>query len=292
MSFNELFPSWQGWVAELKNVPPGSLVADSVWLYAVFGAAHLLFIALLGGAVILLNMRMLGVGMTSVTAADTERNLRPYFIIGFVGVIFTGIVIGWANADKLYASTSFLVKMISLTGAILFSFGVAATAARSEGELPTASKVMAVLAFGFWVWAMYIFSSVEGTNPGAVHLIFAAFLILLAVARRMTRLIALAIAAVLFLAYVILGYFVFGGPDNNYDAVLGQYGDDGNLSVWGVTQWCVNIAAVAVTGLLAYELLTHKAESAKPTFTKAVALFSILCWVTVTAAGRWIGLAP
>lgn len=292
MSFNELFPSWQDWVANLKNVPPGSIVADSVWIYAVFGAAHLLFLALLGGAVILLNMRMLGVGMTAVSSADTERGLRPYLIIGVVGVLFTGIVIGWANADKLYASTAFLVKIISLIGAMIFSFGVAATAARTDGELSMPTKILALVAFVFWVWSMYIFSSKDGTNPGSVHMIFAAFVILLGFGRAMTRMIAIGIGALLVLAYIILAYFVFGGPDNNYDAVMGMYGDNGQLAAWGVTQWCVNLAAIAVTGLIGYELFTNNSPEAKPPVTRAIALFSILCWVTVAAAGRWIGLSP
>ncbi len=292
MSFNELFPSWQDWVANLKNVPPGNIVADSVWLYAVFGAAHLLFLALLGGAVILLNMRMLGVGMTAVSPADTERGLRPYLIVGVVGVLFTGITIGWANADKLYASTAFLVKMISLTGAMIFSFGVAAAAARTDDKLSMQTKILAGVAFALWVWSMYVFSSKDGTNPGSVHLVFAAFVILLGFARPLTRLIGIGVGVVLLLAYIILGYFVFGGPDNNYDAVMGTYGDDGSLAAWGVTQWCVNLAAIAVTALLGYEIATNNSAEGKPPVTKAIALFSILCWVTVAAAGRWIGLSP
>jgi hypothetical protein len=292
MSFNELFPSWQDWVANLKNVPPGNIVADSVWLYAVFGAAHLLFLALLGGAVILLNMRMLGVGMTSVTSAETEKGLRPYLIIGVVGVIFTGVVIGWANADKLYASTAFLVKIIALVGALIFSFGVATVAARTEGELSLRTRIMAAVAFLFWLWAIYIFAAKDGTNPGAVHMIVAAFVILLGFARPLTRMIAIGAAVLLLLVYIIFGYFVFGGPDNNYDAVMGTYGDNGQIAVWGVTQWCVNISALVVTGLTAWELFTNSRPEAKPPITRAIALFSILCWVTAAAAGRWIGLSP
>jgi len=292
MSFNELFPSWQDWVANLKNVPPGNIVADSVWLYAVFGAAHLLFLALLGGAVILLNMRMLGVGVTAVSSAETEKNLRPYLIIGVAGILFTGIVIGWANADKLYASTAFFVKMISLAGALIFSFGVAAAAARSEGDLPMPSKVLAGVAFLLWFWAIYVFSSKDGTNPGAVHMVVAAFVILLGFARPLARMVGIGIGVVLLLAYIILGYLVFGGPDNNYEAVMGTYGDGGTIVAWGVTQWCVNLAAISVTALLGYEIFTNNTPEGKPPLTKAIALFSILCWVTVAAAGRWIGLSP
>ncbi len=292
MSFSEIFPQLQGWVDHLKYIWPGSVIADSQWLYTVFGITHLLTLGLLGGAVVLLNMRMLGVGMTSVSPAVMERQLRPYLWIGVGGILFTGIIIGWANADKLYVSSAFLVKMVSLTGALIFSFGVAAQAARAETDLSTGGKILALVAFALWLLAMVIFTNKGGTNPGAVHLVFAGFAILLGFARPTTRMIAIGIAAIDLLVYVVVGYLVLKGPDLNYEAMMGVTGDDGGLAKWGLTQWCVNAAAVAVVGLTGYEIFTNNTTDAKGPGVRLTALFSILCWVTVAAAGRWIGLSP
>ena len=281
MSFSELFPGMATFVANLKDIPPGSIVAQSQWLYTVFGVTHLLTLALLGGAVILLNMRMLGVGATTVPAADLERGLRPYLWIGVVGVLFSGVVIGWANAEKLYVSTPFLVKMLSLAGALIFSFGVANAAANSEdGSLSASSKGMAILAFLLWLASILMFTAKGGSNPGVMHAVTAAAVILLAFARPATRLIGLIITGILVLVYVIVGYVVLGGVDGDFDAFM------------NLTKGCAWAAAAASIGLIGYEVFTGHTEEDKGPMIKLIAVFSIICWVTVVAAGRWIGLSP
>jgi hypothetical protein len=273
MSFYQLFPDAQAWVDQLQFVWPVSLLLGN---YAIFGALHLVGLALLGGAVILLNLRFLGVGLgDSITMSDLERNLRPWLWTGLAIVIGTGIIIGMLNAGKLYTSPAFFAKIVALAAALVFSFGVTNAIARKEGAIGTGVLVAAAIAFLIWLFSMQVFSFTSGVNPGTFHMVTAGYVILAIFGAR-TRLPGIIAYALLFGGIGVM-YFVVGM--NNYDQI---YLD---ISVW------VMIAASLILGvLLVVELYGQRAE-APGSIARLIALFSILSWVTVAAGGRWIGFS-
>lgn len=279
MDFYTLFPSLQEWVAGLQTAYPVTLLNETQWGFAAIEAVHLLALGLLGGCVILLNMRLLGVGMTGSSAALMERNLRPWLIAGVAGVLLSGIIIGMLNPEKLYTSPAFFTKMISLVAALIFSFAVTNNVARQEAGVKLSAPVMvlAIVGFAFWLWSIGVFAIVEGVNPGTVHMVIAAFAILLAFAKR-TRLIAGAVLGIIFVAGAIVTHGIYN-LDDNYETVL-------QMEVL-----FVRIAAVAAVGFLAFEIFTGATEDDRGPMIKMIALFSILSWVTVAAAGRWIGFS-
>ncbi len=59
--------------------------------------------------------------------------------------------------------------------------------------------------------------------------------------------------------------------------------------LYDVISYYVTIAGTLVMAVLyGVEIYLGKSDEASPT-AKLVALFSLLCWVTVAAGGRWIG---
>lgn len=279
MDFYTLFPDLQPWVASLQTQYPVTLLNQTQWGFAAIEAVHLLALGLLGGCVILLNMRLLGVGMTSAPPSLLERNLRPWLISGVATVLLTGIVIGMLNPDKLYTSPAFFVKMVSLVAALIFTFAVANNVAHKDNvvALPMPLKILAVVAFGFWLWALGVFSIVSGVNPGTVHLITAAYAILFVFGQR-TRLIAAIVLGLIVLVGAIMTYGVYN-LDDNFEVVE-------QLNIW-----FIRAAALVGVGFIGYEIFAGKTEDDRGALTKLVALFSILSWVTVAAAGRWIGFS-
>ncbi|MBI1340484.1 hypothetical protein GC169_09810 [bacterium] len=266
------------WVAGLQDVFPASLLKDTLWGFAAVQAVHLLALGLLGGCVILLNLRLVGVTLSNDPPSWLERNLRPWLVTGVVAVLVTGVIIGMLNPEKLYTSPAFFVKMVSLVAALIFSFGVTNAIARSEGQITNPIRIAAGVAFLFWLWSIGIFGGTTGTNPGTFHLVTAGYLILFLMGRRLTTMIAGATIAILTLVYLIGGYFVIGGPYADYDAFM------------GLTKICISLGAVVLVGLLGFEIFTGRAGDTTPV-VKLIGLFSILSWVTVAASGRWIGLS-
>ena len=272
MDFSKLLPGAQPWVESLPKSWPFVYLQD---VYAPFGALHLVGLSLLGGCVLLINLRLLGAGVTDEPPSVIEKNLRPWLILGASIVIGTGIVIGALNSSKLYFSPAFYAKMISLVAALTFTFGVSNAVARSEGTVSTSAKIIAAVAAVIWLYALGVFGTAPGVNPGSVHMIEAGYAILAIFGTR-TRWIGIAIIGLLLIGDILM-YFVVG-LDNQEQVFL------------DITKYATMAAAGLLVALLGFEVFTGKAQPASP-LARIIALFSILSWVTVAAAGRWIGLS-
>ena len=122
MNFAEFFPDLRPWVLHLADVWPAPMVQPQ---FAHWEIWHIVSLFLLGGCIILMSLRLIGAGLTSEPPSVIEKNVRPWLAFGVFGVLASGVLIGMANAEKLYDSPAFLVKMISLLAAIIFTYAVA-----------------------------------------------------------------------------------------------------------------------------------------------------------------------
>ena len=117
----------------------GRAVADSVWAFPILEAVHLLGFCLLGGALLVVDLRMLGLGLTGQPVSRLARRARPWLVASVLLMAVTGVPLFLSEAIKAYYNTSFLVKMTTLPVALAFTFGVrsgwpgmrASTAARA-----------------------------------------------------------------------------------------------------------------------------------------------------------------
>jgi hypothetical protein len=115
-----LYPQFEA----LEATPLGDGIKTSVWLFPAIEAVHLLALALLGGAILVLDLRLLGLGLTNQPATVVERDTRPWLIGALATMILTGSLLGVPEAVKLYDKQAFWVKMIALAAALFFTFAV------------------------------------------------------------------------------------------------------------------------------------------------------------------------
>src|SRR5206468_11326240 len=99
LNFEVFFPALRPWVMNLVNVWPAYIVKPQ---YANWEVLHILSLTLLGGTAILMNLRLLNVGIVEEPPSEVYRNLRRWQDVGVIGIIISGILIGMANAEKLY----------------------------------------------------------------------------------------------------------------------------------------------------------------------------------------------
>ena len=92
----------------------GQLVGDSAWAFPVLEGIHLLGLSLLGGAILLVDLRMLGIGLTSQRTSALARAARPWLLRAIALMLATGIPLFMSEAVKCYWNMSFRVKMVAL----------------------------------------------------------------------------------------------------------------------------------------------------------------------------------
>ena len=129
----------------------GRAVAESVWAFPILEAVHLLGLCMLGGALLVVDLRLLGAGLTGQPVARLARHARRWLITALVIMVATGIPLFLSEAIKAYYNTSFWVKMITLPVALVFTFAVRERVARGEGLEPgVRGKVVGAVSLALW----------------------------------------------------------------------------------------------------------------------------------------------
>ena len=81
----------QGFFEAMEAWPVSQAIGASIWIYPLIQAIHLVFLAFFAGGIIIVDLRLLGYGMRSKTIAQVARDARPWMIMGFLGLVATGL---------------------------------------------------------------------------------------------------------------------------------------------------------------------------------------------------------
>ena len=129
----------------------GQLVRDSLWLFPVIEAVHLLGLSLLGGALLMVDLRLLGLGARNQSIAEIERGARPWLVASVAVMLSTGSLLFLSEAVKCYHNPSFWVKITTLPFALLFTFAVRQRIASREGFATSWwSRLLATASLALW----------------------------------------------------------------------------------------------------------------------------------------------
>lgn len=130
----------------------GRLVRESAWAFAAIESVHLIALATLGGAVLLVDLRMLNLGLRRRPVQELAREAQPFFRGGLVILALSGIALFASESVKCYYSTPFWVKMSTLVVATLFAFTIRRRVAfADQGRFSSGTQiVVALISIGLW----------------------------------------------------------------------------------------------------------------------------------------------
>ena len=97
---------------------------SSPWLFPVIATIHLLGLAVLGGAVLIVDLRLLGLGLSRQLPAQLARDAEPLLLGSLLVMLLTGLLLFMCFATKYYYLTAFWVKLASLFLAVVFTFTI------------------------------------------------------------------------------------------------------------------------------------------------------------------------
>ena len=130
----------------------GNAIRTSPWAFAVIESVHLLGLAAIGGAVLLVDLRLLGIGLRRQAVRDLAREAHPWLVASLVVMLATGAALFMSESIKCYYSTPFWTKMTCLLLAIVFTFTVRrkVTTADAMRVRPVWYKLVAVVSLALW----------------------------------------------------------------------------------------------------------------------------------------------
>ncbi len=133
-----------------------SLLADMSKAYggvfAVVQMFHLLAMAMLGGMMLVSDLRLLGVLLTNVPSETVVENTQKWFTYALVVLIISGIFMSSAVALKLYYNEMFWAKMTSLGIGIAFVYTIRRPLLKFTHDSinPWALRLLAVTSIIIW----------------------------------------------------------------------------------------------------------------------------------------------
>jgi hypothetical protein len=130
----------------------GEAIRESTWLFPVIEAFHLLGLAVIGGAILLVDLRLLGLGLRRQPVDQIARYAQPWLIGSLLAMLGSGFLLFTSEAVKCYYHDAFRIKMTSLFLAIVFTFTVRRKVTMAEpGRVgPLWSKIVAVVSVTLW----------------------------------------------------------------------------------------------------------------------------------------------
>jgi hypothetical protein len=130
----------------------GEGIRDSTWIFPVIEAFHLLGFGLTVGAVLIVDLRLLGVGLTRASVAQLASAAQPW-LLGSLALMFSsGIPLFLSEATKCYYSLPFWIKMTSLLLVLVFTFTVRrhVTQTGVSAKRPRLGRLTALISLCLW----------------------------------------------------------------------------------------------------------------------------------------------
>jgi hypothetical protein len=128
------------------------VISSSSWAFAVIESVHLLGLSVIGGAVLILDLRLLGLGLRSRPIDEIAREAQPWLVSSLIVMLLTGVLLFISEPTKCYYSLPFWWKMSALALAIVFTFTIrwkVVTAGEARVR-PALYKLVALVSLALW----------------------------------------------------------------------------------------------------------------------------------------------
>lgn len=103
----------QAVLLSLGNSWLASLVNDSGWLFPTLEAFHFIGLILLMGSLIVVDLRLMGVGSASAPL-DAVIRFIPWSMVGFLINLVSGVMFFVSDPATYYFNTAFRLKMLAV----------------------------------------------------------------------------------------------------------------------------------------------------------------------------------
>jgi hypothetical protein len=132
--------------------PTVDILRNSHYAIPVIQAFHLLGITLLLSAVVILNLRLLGIGLSGIRLEVIARQVWSWGTAGLILAAVSGFFVFLPDPARYAANTSFLVKMIVLPTAVLFQYTVYRKAVKAEAAANSGRRNLALPLLSLFLW--------------------------------------------------------------------------------------------------------------------------------------------
>lgn len=126
------------------------IINNSMWLFPVIMAAHLIGLAWLGATIFAVDLRLIGVGRLGRSARDLAGDLRAWTWGGLGLTLGSGWLLFVSEALRCYESPLFWSKMALLAAALTFSVTIRRRVLHSIAPAPWLERATGATSLALW----------------------------------------------------------------------------------------------------------------------------------------------
>jgi len=133
----------------LGGLPVSQAIGQSIWIYPLIQAIHLVCLAFFAGAILMVDLRLLGLGIRSRPLSQVALDARPWFIGGLIGMVSTGLPQLMQNASREYYSEFFWYKMYLIAFGLIFTLTVRRKMTQAN-ETSLGGRLVGLVSIAVW----------------------------------------------------------------------------------------------------------------------------------------------
>jgi hypothetical protein len=115
------------------NLPGGAYLRESTYGFSILLTVHVVFMCLFLGLIIMMDLRLVGLGNLRTPPAEIQKRLFPWQMLGFAGLVISGVLLFYSKPLYYYGKGFFWMKMVLMGLAGLNAGAIHLITRRGEG---------------------------------------------------------------------------------------------------------------------------------------------------------------
>ena len=140
----------------VDTFPSSIAIRESQYVYASLLTSHVIGMCVFAGLIVMMDLRLLGVGNRRTSFSQIQRRLFPWQMFGMSVSAATGLLLVYADPLRFYANIYFWIKavMMVLAGVNAMAFHQVTyrtvDAWNTETVMPFGAKLASVMSIVLW----------------------------------------------------------------------------------------------------------------------------------------------
>jgi len=132
---------------------------ESQYVWSLFEVAHVVCMCLFAGLIIMMDLRLLGIGNMQTPFSQLQKRLFPWQMLGMALSAITGLVLVYGDPMRFYSNIFFWMKMslmvIAAVNALAFHYIAYFDVDNWDNKVPPfGAKLSGVLGLGLWAFVI------------------------------------------------------------------------------------------------------------------------------------------
>jgi hypothetical protein len=147
------------WVSEF---PTSIAIRESLYVSPYLTVAHVVSMCIFAGLIVMMDLRLLGIGNMRTPFSEVQRRLFPWQMLGMTLSAITGLTLAYSDPMRFYVNIFFWTKMLVMVlagiNALAFHYITYNTVVRWDSAATTPFGARLSGALSIVMWAIVIVS--------------------------------------------------------------------------------------------------------------------------------------